>query len=251
MDIAETVRILINDANLLVAAAVAFAAGLVSFASPCVVPLVPGYVSYVAGLSGSDLAEEAAEHRGRVLAGSVLFVVGFAVPFTMIGVAAGTLTFLQTNSVAQIAMGVLVVILGLLLASGRLVREWRVTEELPGRGVAAAPVLGFVFGVGWVPCVGPALGAILTLAASVSGGATRGGVLAFVFALGMGVPFILVAVAFRRAAGALAWMTRNGRALQVVGGSLLVATGLAIATGLWDLLINWMRPLISGFTPPV
>lgn len=251
MDIAELVRTLITDANLLVAASIAFAAGLVSFASPCVIPLVPGYVSYVAGLSGSDLAEETAEHRGRVLAGSLLFVVGFAVPFTMIGIAAGTLTFLQTSTLAQVVMGILVALLGLLLASGRLTTEWRVTHELPGRGVAAAPVLGFVFGVGWVPCVGPALGAIFTLAASVSGGASRGGILAFVFALGLGLPFILVAIAFRRMAGALAWLRRNGRKLQIAGGALLVATGVAIATGLWDLFITWMRPLISGFTPPV
>lgn len=242
---------LVTDANLLVAAFVAFAAGLVSFASPCVIPLVPGYVSYVTGLSGSELEDEAAAHRGRVLAGSVLFVVGFAVPFTMIGLAAGTLTFLQTSTVAKVVMGVVVALMGVLLASGRLTSEWRVTDELPGRGVAAAPVLGFVFGVGWVPCVGPALGAIFTLAASVSGGATRGGILAFVFALGLGLPFILVAVAFRRAAGALGWMRRNGRKLQLAGGTLLVATGIAIATGLWDLLIRWMRPLISGFTPPV
>lgn len=251
MDIAEIVRTLITDANLLVAAFVAFAAGLVSFASPCVLPLVPGYVSYVAGLSGSDLEAEATEHRGRVLAGSLLFVLGFAVPFTMIGIAAGTLTFLQQSTVAQVVMGIVVIVMGLLLASGRLVTEWRVTHELPGRGIAAAPVLGFVFGVGWVPCVGPALGAIFTLAASVSGGATRGGVLAFVFALGLGLPFVLVAVLFRRAAGALAWMRRHGRQLQLVGGGLLVLTGVAIATGLWDVMIRWMRPLINGFTPPV
>ncbi len=251
MDIAEIVRSLITDANLLVAAFVAFTAGLVSFASPCVIPLVPGYVSYVTGLSGSDLEEETTEHRGRVLAGSVLFVLGFAVPFTMIGLAAGTLTFLQTSTAAKVVMGTVVALMGVLLASGRLTSEWRVTEELPGRGVAAAPVLGFVFGVGWVPCVGPALGAIFTLAASVSGGATRGGILAFVFALGLGLPFILVAVGFRRAAGALSWMRRNGRKLQLAGGGLLVATGIAIATGLWDLFIRWMRPLISGFTPPV
>lgn len=242
---------LVTDANLLVAASVAFAAGLVSFASPCVIPLVPGYVSYVTGLSGSDLEDETAAHRGRVLLGSVLFVVGFAVPFTMIGLAAGTLTFLQTSTVAKVVMGTVVALMGVLLASGRLTSEWRITHELPGRGVAAAPVLGFVFGVGWVPCVGPALGAIFTLAASVSGGATRGGILAFVFALGLGLPFILVAVAFHRAAGALSWMRRNGRRLQLAGGTLLVATGIAIATGLWDLFIRWMRPLISGFTPPV
>lgn len=246
----DAVRSLITDANVLVAAAVAFAAGTVSFASPCVVPLVPGYLSYITGLSGQDLAEGGVRTRGRVVFGSCLFVVGFAVPLTMIGVAVGAINFLYTNRLAQVVMGLLVILFGVLMASGRLMREFRVADDAPGTGLAAAPVLGFVFGVGWTPCLGPALAAILTLA--YGGGGVRGGTLAFVFALGLGLPFVLFGLAFRRLSGTLAFLRRNARTLQVAGGGLLVAVGVMVATGLWQEFISWLR--IQGFfdvTPPI
>jgi cytochrome c-type biogenesis protein len=249
---AETVRTLILDANVLVAAAVALAAGLVSFASPCVVPLVPGYLSFMTGLSGADLAAPSARARGRVLAGSLLFVVGFAIPFTMLGFAVGTLNFLDRSPIARVLMGGIVALLGLLMARGRLTRELRVADRAPTGGLASAPALGFVFGVGWTPCLGPAAGAILTLSMGVTEGVSlRGAFLGFTYAIGLGLPFILFGLMFRRLSGTLDVLNRNARTLQVVGGGLLVAVGLAIATGLWDRFIFALRPLIQGFEPPI
>ncbi|MGH3442746.1 MAG: cytochrome c biogenesis CcdA family protein [Nitriliruptorales bacterium] len=241
------VESLIFDANVLVAAAVAFAAGVVSFASPCVIPLVPGYLSYVTGLSGEEIAGRRRRHR--VLIGSTLFVTGFAIPLTMIGVAVGALNFLSENRVAQIAMGLLVLVFGVLMASGRLVREFRVADEAPQSGLAAAPALGFVFGVGWTPCLGPALGAILTMAAG--GGSVRGGTLAFVYALGLGLPFILFGLFFRRLSGTFSFLRRRARGLQIAGGGFLAVVGVAMVLGLWNQFIIWLRPMITGFTPPI
>lgn len=250
---ANAVMELITDANLLVAVTIAFAAGLVSFASPCTIPLVPGYLAYMTGLSGEQLDNPTPGTRSQMLIGSLLFVAGFAVPFTMIGVAFAQLSFLQTSPVARIVMGLLVIGFGIMLATGRGTTEWRLAKKAPDGGVATAPLLGFVFGVGWTPCVGPALGAILTLSVSVSSTAAtlRGGVLGFVYALGIGLPFVIVGLLFHRAAGAMDFLRRNGRRLQVAGGVLLIAVGIAIATGLWDGFIRYLRPMITGFTPPI
>lgn len=251
-DLFDRVQSIIFDANLLVAAGLAFVAGLISFASPCVVPLVPGYLSYMTGLSGEEIAEAGAGRKGRVLVGSILFVLGFAIPFVLLGVAVGAVNFLVTNVAARIAMGVLVAVLGLVMASGRLMREYRLADRAPDNGLAGAPVLGFVFGLSWTPCLGPTAGAIFTLAAvSSSGAAWRGGVLAFIYALGLGVPFIVFGVLFKRLTGALAFLRRNARRLQVAGGLLLVVVGIAIATGWWNDFITALRPTIGGFETPL
>jgi cytochrome c-type biogenesis protein len=246
--VAETIQTVILDANVLAAAAIAFAAGFVSFASPCVLPLVPGYLSYMTGLSGQDLASSDVRARGRVLIGSLLFVIGFAVPFMMLGFAFGAVSFLTRSTAAQIVMGTIVIVLGGLMASGRLMREVRITDRAPSGGIATAPVLGFVFGIGWTPCLGPAAGAILTMAANVTGGVSyRGAFLGFMYSLGLGLPFIVAGVLFRRMSGALGFLKRNARNLQALGGSMLIAVGLAIATGLWDRFMLMLRPLIQGF----
>lgn len=248
----ETIRTTILDANVLAAAAVAFAAGLVGFASPCVLPLVPGYLSFMTGLSGQDLAEQDARARGRVALGSLLFVLGFAVPFVMLGFAAGLVNFLFTSTPARIVMGLLVTVLGALMAFGRLTREVRVRDHEPTGSLTGAPMLGFVFGVGWTPCLGPAAGAILTMSAGVSSGVSiRGAFLGLVYALGLGLPFILFGVLFRQLSGALKVLRRNARTLQTAGGAMLMVVGIALATGLWDRFIFLLRPLINGFVPPI
>lgn len=250
--VGETVSDAIVDANVLIAGAIAFVAGLVSFASPCVIPLVPGYLSFMTGLSGDELATAGGARRGRVLVGSILFVAGFAIPFIMLGSFVGASTFLATNVWVQRVMGVVVVMFGILMARGRLTRELRILDRAPDSGLAGAPVLGFVFGVGWTPCLGPAAGAILNLAASVSGGVSyRGAILGFLYAFGLGVPFILFGLLFRQLAGTLAFLRRNSRGLQLFGGGFLVLVGVALASGAWTEFVRWLRPMIQGFTPPI
>jgi cytochrome c-type biogenesis protein len=255
---AETIRLIVLDANVLVAAVVALAAGLVSFASPCVLPLVPGYLSYVTGLTGETLGPGAGgtrvalRTRGRLLAGSTLFVLGFAVPFALLGWAAGMLNMLERSALAQAVMGGVVVLLGVMLLRGRLVREVRIQGRMPTGSLAGAPLLGFVFGVGWTPCLGPTAGAILTLSASVTGGVNaRGAFLGLVYALGLGLPFILLAVGVGRLSRTLDVLRRHGHRLQVIGGGLLIVVGLAIATGLWQRWMIALRPLIQGVELPL
>jgi cytochrome c-type biogenesis protein len=226
--------------SLLLAMPVALVAGLVSFFSPCVIPLLPGYLSYATGLSGADL-----EHgrRGRMLAGAVLFVLGFSVVYVVIGFTAGSLgTWLvRQRTDLEIVLGIVMILLGLAFAGlvPFLQRDVRV-HTVPAVGLGAAPLLGFLFGLGWTPCVGPTLSAIITLGLN-EGTADRGALLAAVYCLGLGVPFIVAALAYRRALGAFRFIRRHQQWVTRIGGLMLVLVGLALVTGFWDQAVQWLQ----------
>jgi cytochrome c-type biogenesis protein len=237
--------------SLLLAIPVALVAGLVSFFSPCVIPLLPGYLSYATGLSGADL-----EHarRGRMLAGAVLFVLGFSVVYVVIGFTAGSVgTWLvEWRHQLELGLGVVMILLGLAFAGlvPFLQRDVRV-HTVPAVGLAAAPLIGFLFGLGWTPCVGPTLSAIITLGLN-EGTADRGALLAGVYCLGLGVPFIVAALAYRRALGAFRLIRRHQQWVTRIGGLMLVVVGLALLTGWWDQAVTWLQlHLVSSSTAAV
>ncbi|RAY15476.1 cytochrome c biogenesis protein CcdA [Actinomadura craniellae] len=224
----------------------AMLAGLVSFVSPCVLPLVPGYLSYVTGMSGVDLAEQ---RRGRLLAGAVLFIAGFSVVFVGAGLAFGGLGrwLLEYADPLTRVLGVLTIVFGLafmgfLPGLQRTVKSGR----LPAAGLAGAPLLGVLFGLGWTPCIGPTLAAVQSLAFSEAS-AVRGAVLSLAYCLGLGLPFVITALAYRRALGAFGWVKRHYGAVTRVGGGMLVALGVLLVTGLWGDLTIWLRSWIGGF----
>lgn len=233
--------------SLVLAIPVALVAGLVSFFSPCVIPLLPGYLSYATGLSGADLADA---RRGRMLAGAVLFVLGFSVVFVALGTLTGALgAFLVTwQRPLTIGLGALTIVLGLAFAGvlPGLQRDWRV-HAVPSVGLAAAPLLGFLFGLGWSPCIGPTLAAITSLSLQEAT-ASRGALLSAFYAFGLGVPFVLAAVAYRRAMTAFAFIRRHQAWVTRVGGLMLVVVGVLLVTGWWDVAVQWIQlKLVSGY----
>lgn len=236
--------------SLLLALPVALVAGLVSFFSPCVLPLVPAYFSYATGLSGADLAEGQASpgSRSRMLLGSVLFVLGFAVVFVLLGAASGAVGAWLVNPgnarLMAVVLGVLSIFLGLVFlgAVPFLQRDVRI-HAVPSVGLVAAPVLGFLFGLGWTPCIGPTLGVITTMAMAEAT-AARGALLSGVYALGLGLPFILGGLAYERLLSAMGFVRRHIRVVNVAGGLLMISVGLLLVTGLWGELTlqlqSWM-----------
>ena len=240
----------VNSGTMLLAVPVALVAGLVSFFSPCVVPLLPGYVSYTTGLSGADLETA---RRGRMLAGTLLFVLGFTAWFVVLGTATGALgewLWAYKREISMVLGGVTILV-GLVFmgAVPWLQRDVRV-HRLPAVGLAAAPLLGLLFAIGWTPCLGPTITAVQGLAVS-EGTAGRGAVLSVAYSLGLGIPFILLGVAYRRMLGTLRWVRRHQVWVTRAGGLMLVVVGLLLVTGWWDLWVAQLRGWVVGFEVPV
>jgi cytochrome c-type biogenesis protein len=247
---------------LLVALGVFLLAGLVSFASPCVVPLVPGYLSYLAAVVGVDeqpppgaiKAPPAA--RWRVAGSAALFVAGFTVVFVLGTVAVlGMTTTLITNQLAlQRVGGVLTIVMGLVFVGlvPALQREARFSPKQLTT-VAGAPVLGAVFALGWTPCLGPTLTGVITVASATEGGnVARGIALVIAYCLGLGIPFVLLAFGSAGAVAGLGWLRRHTRAIQIFGGTLLIAVGALLVTGVWNDFISWLRDaLVSDVRLPI
>lgn len=236
---------------LLLAVGVCVLAGLVSFASPCVVPLVPGYLSYLAAVVGVDDVDAATgqvalrTQRLRVAGSALLFVAGFTTVFALGTVAVlGMTTALITNQLLlQRVGGVLTIIMGLVFIGfiPALQRQARFTPRRLA-GVAGAPLLGAVFGLGWTPCLGPTLTGVITVASATDGASVaRGVLLVIAYCIGLGIPFVLLALGSGWAVNGFGWLRRHTRAIQVFGGVLLIAVGLALVTGVWNDFVSWVR----------
>jgi cytochrome c-type biogenesis protein len=254
---------LVYGGNLLVAIPIALLAGLISFASPCVLPLVPGYLGYIGGFAGGaavgTVAGEStrdAEHkkaRRRLLLGVALFVLGFSVVYvtlTLIFATAGLVLIAWMGLITRI-IGVIVIVMGLVFIGQftflqrSFKPEWKVATGLGG-----APLLGIVFGLGWAPCTGPTLAAVLSLSLT-SGSPWRGVVLGLVFCLGLGIPFLLVALGLGWVTGSVSWLRRHIRTINIVGGSVLVLIGLLMVSGLWSTFVSHLGSVIPGYVSPV
>lgn len=229
------------DGSLALAVAVAAAAGIVAFLSPCVFPVVPGYLGYVSGIAGQ---REAGARTGRMAAGALLFVLGFTSIFMIMGGFVGALGYtLQAYStwINRVA-GVIVIFMGLLFIGlfPKLSGEARV-QKRPDAGLWGAPLMGIIFGFSWTPCIGPTFAAVTSLALD-GGSAARGAILALAYSLGLGLPFIAFALIFDRALSLSAWLKKHRRSITVVGGVILIIIGTLLVTGQWE---AWMDQLAT------
>ncbi|AXY53482.1 cytochrome C biogenesis protein ResC [Rhodococcus ruber Chol-4] len=266
--IGDTFQSVASSGPLLLALGACLLAGLVSFASPCVVPLVPGYLSYLAGVVGAEApAVTAAEARGRtttvradgrlrVAGAAALFVAGFTVVFVLATASVfGAISALAVNRELLMRIGGVVTIVMGLVFVGLIPALQRDTRPEPRRisGLAGAPLLGGVFALGWTPCLGPTLAGVISLAAGTEGAtAARGVALIVAYCLGLGLPFVVLALGSARALRGVGWLRAHARTVQLVGGFMLVAVGIALVTGAWDVFVSWIRDaFISEVTLPI
>lgn len=240
--------------NLLVAMPLALLAGFVSFASPCVLPLVPGYLGYIGGVAEvSDTVEGRKKARKRLLLGVLLFVLGFSVVFVTFGMlfgVAGLLLVRWMDLITRIA-GAIIIVMGLVFIGRFTVMQRTVKPRWSvATGLVGAPFLGIVFGLGWAPCIGPTLAAVLSL--SLDGGSpARGALLGAIYCIGLGLPFLLVALGFGWVTGSVDWLRRNIRLVNILGGAMLILIGLAMVTGVWTIFISNLGSVINGFVPAI
>jgi cytochrome c-type biogenesis protein len=247
LDVGGWFQSTVLSGSLVAAVPVALVAGLVSFFSPCVVPLLPGYLSYATGLSGVDLEEA---RRGRMVLGSFLFVLGFTFVFVTLGTLSGALGdwLFRYSRQITVVLGLVTIVVGLAFIGlvPWLQRDVRV-HRVPAVGLAAAPMLGVLFGLGWTPCIGPTLSAVQTLAFH-EGTAWKGAFLSVVYSLGLGIPFVLAGLGYRRMLGTVRWVRRHQLWVTRAGGVMLVLVGVMLVTGLWDQWVGDLRSWIGGFT---
>lgn len=248
---------IVLSGSLLLSLPLALLAGLVSFISPCVLPLVPGYLGYVSGMAtvpGSPAATGSASTatKNRIVLGTALFVLGFTVVFVAIGTvfgSFGTVMLMFSRTWLQPIFGVLIFALGLVLIGQFSFLQRTIKPHFtPRAGLAFAPILGMVFGLGWTPCVGPTLGAVITLALN-EGGFGQGALLAFIYSLGLGIPFILLAAGFSWATRSVSFVRKHIRAFNLAGGAMLMLLGILLVTGIWNIFAAYIQGVFGVFTP--